>query len=88
MTRTTTPGRRPAGAAHWVLLILLAAVVDLLVLGSRAGSCLDAAEGSGAASSCTSGPAIGLPGAWVVGVLSVLVAAYAVFRLVGALRGR
>ncbi|WP_167045991.1 hypothetical protein [Salinibacterium sp. ZJ454] len=65
---------------RWVLGIVGVAVVVIAVLSFR--ECIDYVPEAGAESFCTSGPAIGVPGAWVLVVVSTLLIGYFVYRLV------
>jgi hypothetical protein len=65
----------------WITMIVALAVVNLFVWGTRVGECVDYAANAGKESFCTSGPSVGYPGAWAVSAISVLVAAYCVYRL-------
>ncbi|WP_166872084.1 hypothetical protein [Salinibacterium sp. ZJ450] len=67
---------------RWVLGIVGVAVVVIAVLSFRVGECIDYVPEAGAESFCTSGPAIGVPGAWVLVVVSTLLIGYFVYRLV------
>jgi hypothetical protein len=65
----------------WALAILLVIAVDALLLGFGTGECIDYTAESGAASTCTSGPALGSEGTWVLAAASVLVIGYLARRL-------
>lgn len=72
--------KRWARASVWLLVALGAGLGILLVWGFQTGVCVD---GPGPdASGCTTGPAIGVPGAVVVTVACAGVMALAVRRLV------
>lgn len=75
------------GVWRWWALIVGVMVLDLGVLGSQVGRCVDAASGSSAVSTCTVEPAIGWPGAWLVVVLSLITAGVAIVRLAVPARG-
>ncbi|SKB90554.1 hypothetical protein SAMN05660473_02968 [Arthrobacter sp. 49Tsu3.1M3] len=68
----------------WALAILLVIAVDALLLGFGTGECIDYTAESGAASTCTSGPALGSEGMWVLAAASVLVIGYLARRLARA----
>lgn len=78
-------GELPRGTrALWLgAAVLVTLVVALLVFGLRTGQCVDYVSGSAGQSSCTSGPAMGVPGAWVLGVVGGLFVAYALYRALG-----
>ena len=86
MEETPRPGRRPMWP--WVCAILLVIAVDALLLGFRTGECIDYTAESGAASTCTSGPALGSAGTWLLAAASVLVIGYHARRLARAARPR
>jgi hypothetical protein len=71
--------RRRLGWA-WLIPIPLIAVVTLLLTSTTVGFCADAHPESGAESYCTSGPALGVPGFWLVLVVGVLAAGFFLFR--------
>ena len=72
------------GGKRWFTAALLVVVlVPILAFGFQTGRCVDftaEAIAAGAESYCTSGPAIGVVGAWVVTVAAVIIAAIAVYR--------
>ena len=78
-------GELPRGTrALWLgAAVLVTLAVALLVFGLRTGQCVDYVSGSAGQSSCTSGPAMGVPGAWVLGVGGGLFVAYALYRALG-----
>ena len=86
MEETPRPGRRPIWP--WVCAILLVIAVDALLLGFRTGECIDYTAESGAASTCTSGSALGSAGTWLLAAASVLVIGYLARRLARAARHR
>ena len=63
---------------------LVAVLVPLIAFGTQVGSCVDYAPGSGSESHCTSGPALGVPGAWLVSAVAWLLAGYGVYRALRA----
>jgi hypothetical protein len=65
----------------WITTIVALAVVNFLAWEVRTGRCTDYTAESGLASACTSGPAVGLAGAWGISGVSVLLVAYCVLRL-------
>jgi hypothetical protein len=62
--------------------VLLVLVADVILMGTSVGQCADYTAESGAESTCTSGPVLGLAGTWVLGAVSVLAIAYCGRRLV------
>jgi hypothetical protein len=66
----------------------LVIAVDALMLGFRAGECVDFAVESGAAGTCTSGPVLGLAGSWLLVAVSAAVIVHLARRLVHAARNR
>ena len=69
----------------WAAAILLTVAGNLVLLGSQGGECFDYVVESGATSTCTNGPALGIPGMWLSGIVSVLAVIYFVWRLVRAI---
>ena len=67
-----------------MVAILLVVVLNLAILGTWGGECVDYAVESGAESSCSVGPTIGPVGAWFFGAVSLLSIAYFTYRLVRA----
>ena len=72
---------RTASRWPWVAAIVGLVVVNTLLLANQKGVCADYAQGSGLESTCTIGPAIGVPAMWVVGILSILAVAYCLYRI-------
>lgn len=66
----------------WLMAILGLVIVNVVYLGFRTGVCLDAAEGSGATSTCTSGPLFGIEGTWLLGVISGAALLYFTIRFI------
>lgn len=85
---TEPMSHRPPAKWRWIIAIAFVVLINVLSLGIQNGQCIDYAAGSGAKSICTSGPAIGVAGAWALGVLSVFVVAYFIYRLSRSLRVR
>jgi hypothetical protein len=85
---TNSVSRRSPVKWRWIGAIAFVVLVNLLSLGTQSGQCVDYAAGSGAQSICSSGPAIGIAGAWAVGILSLFAVAYFIYRLAGSLRAR
>ena len=75
-TRTAEPKLR------WVLAGLQIIAVNVVLVGIRTGECLDYTAESGAVSTCSSGPLVGIPGTWAIAILSLGALAYSVYRLV------
>lgn len=71
----------------WILAIVLILSANVLAVGFQVGRCVDYAEGSGRHSYCSSEPALGIPGTWVVGIVSALAVAYCGYRLIHFQRG-
>ncbi|MET0844212.1 MAG: hypothetical protein ABWY23_10190 [Mycetocola sp.] len=67
-----------------VAAVVVAVVVNALSLGIQRGECVDYTAESGRASACTMGPAIGVPAATVLVIVSVLTIAYLVWLQVKA----
>ena len=78
--------RRPAWPWAWAIVLVIA--VDALLIGLRAGECIDYTAESGAVSTCTSGPVLGPAGTWLLAAASVVVILYLARRLVRAARHR
>ena len=83
---TGNPQRRFSSRWPWAITILGVVVANVLLLGTQTGQCIDYALESGAESTCTSGPIIGIAGAWVLGIVSLLAVAYCTYRLVQSFR--
>lgn len=77
----STTMRRAEPRLRWAILIVLLVVVNFLLVGYRVGECTDYTVESGAESTCTSGPLLGIPGTWTFGVLSICAVAYFVHRI-------
>lgn len=76
---------RTRGSAWWlVAAVLVPAVVVLCAFGLTTGSCSDAAPGTGLESSCTTGPMVGLAGAWILSAGAAVFAVCALLRLRGS----
>ena len=85
---TEPMSHRPPAKWRWIIAIAIVVLINVLALGMQSGQCIDYAAGSGATSICTSGPAIGVAGAWALGVLSLFAVAYFMYRLSRTLRAR
>ncbi len=75
------------GSVRWGWLITAAAVgvAAIALAGTWRGDCFDAAEAG--ASSCTSGPLLGVPATWImVGIAVVFIAVALVRAFTGARR--
>lgn len=83
-----TPQLRRRPRWPWAVAIVLVIAVDALLIGFRTGECIDYTPESGAVSTCTSGPALGPEGTWLLAAVSVLVISYFGRRLVRAARHR
>lgn len=79
--------RSPA-KRRWVGAIAFVVPINVLSFGIGSGQCIDYSAESGAESTCTSGPAIGVAGTWVLGILSLFVVAYFIYRLAKSQRVR
>lgn len=69
----------------WTAVAIISTLIVVFFAMYQVGSCADAAPGQGE-SVCTSGPAIGVPGLWVVSIIGAVVVAVAVWRIVRAWR--
>lgn len=69
-----------------LLVVVTCLIVPLLAFSVWSGQCFDAAPGAGA-SSCTSGPAIGWPAAWLLVVIGAVGFVLGAIRLVRPERG-
>ncbi|GEP27286.1 hypothetical protein [Cryobacterium sp. Hh38] len=78
----STPTRTAEPKLRWVLASLLIIAVNVVLLGTRTGECTDYSPESGAVSTCSSGPLVGVPGTWAIAILSLVALAYFVYRLV------
>ena len=83
-----TPQLRRRPRWPWALAIGVVLAVDALLIGFRAGECIDYTAESGAVSTCTSGPVLGPAGTWLLAAVSVVVILYFARRLVRAARHR
>lgn len=68
----------------WAVSILLVIAVNVWFLGYQHGECIDYAIGSGAKSTCSSGPVLGIGGTCILAIVSVAAIAYFTRRLVHA----
>ena len=64
----------------WVFALIVAVAAPLLAFGWWTGFCADSPDAS--QSFCMTGPLIGWPAAWTVGVLCAALFGYALVRLV------
>lgn len=71
--------------AAWAALAVISTLIVIFFAIYQVSSCADAAPGHGE-SVCTSGPAIGVPGLWVVSIIGAVVVAVAVWQIVRAWR--
>lgn len=71
--------------AAWSAVAIISTLIVVFFAIYRVGSCADAAPGHGE-SVCTSGPAIGVPGLWIVSTIGAVVVAVAVWQIVRARR--
>jgi hypothetical protein len=85
---TEPVSRRSPAKWRWIGAIAFVVLINVLSLGTQSGQCIDYAAGSGAESICTSGPAIGVAGAWALGILSLFAVAYFTYRLTRSLCAR
>lgn len=69
----------------WVVFAVLTAPVVLLIANMTQGACYDSATDP-AASYCTSGPILTVPGVWIIWGLWTLFAASCVYRVIRATR--
>jgi hypothetical protein len=72
----------------WAVAILLVIALNFFLLGFQHGECIDYIPESGKTSTCTTEPALGIAGTWLLGIVSVLAAIYFMRRLVQAVRAR
>jgi len=72
----------------WAVAILLVIALNVLLLGFQHGECIDYTVESGATSTCTTEPALGIAGTWLLGIVSVLAVIYFARRLVQAIGAR
>jgi hypothetical protein len=72
----------------WAVAILLVIIVNVSSFGYQRGECIDYTIESGAVSTCSSGPALGMDGTWLLAVVSVAAIVYCRRRLVHAARAR
>lgn len=68
--------RRP-----WVVLLVAAVLLPIGAFMMQTGQCVDMVAGAGE-SSCTSGPSIGWPGAWLLAAAGAITLVFSVVRLV------
>jgi hypothetical protein len=85
---TEPMSRRPPPKLRWIVAIAFVVLINVLSLGMQSGQCIDYSAESGAKSICSSGPAIGVAGAWALGVLSLFAGAYFIYRFTKSLRAR
>lgn len=68
--------------------ILLVMIVNVSLFGYQQGECIDYTIESGARSTCTSGPALGIAGTWILAIVSAAAIIYFTRRLVHVARAR
>ena len=83
-----TPRFRSPRWWPWAVAILLLITVNIVLVGYKAGECVDYTIESGATSMCTSGPALSVDGTWIFVAVSVAAVVYFALRLVQAVRAR
>lgn len=71
--------------AAWTAVAVISTLIVVFFAMYQVSICADAAPGHGE-SVCTSGPAIGVPGLWVVSIIGAVVVAVAVWQIVRAWR--
>ena len=71
----------------WAAAIVIVLALGLIFLGVRIG-CVDYVAESGMEGTCTSGSAIGVPGAWFFGAASAIALSYCGYRIIRAGRGQ
>ena len=86
LSMTQTRKRSPTAQWPWVLLVLLVIAVDVVLLGTQTGRCIDYTQESGAESFCETGPITGVPGAWLLIVASLIAIAHFITRFLRAKR--
>lgn len=72
----------------WAVAILLVIIVNVLSFGYQRGECFDYTIESGAVGTCSSGPALGMAGTWLLAVVSIAAIVYFTRRLVHVVRAR
>lgn len=72
----------------WAAAILLVIIVNAAFFSAQRGECFDDAVGSGAVSTCANGPALGVPGTWLLAIVSVAAVVHFTRRLVQGLAAR
>lgn len=72
----TAPSKMP-----WVLLCGLIIVVNILNYGLQSGQCIDYIPESGAISTCSMEPALGLPGTVLLAIVSLVALGYFISRM-------
>lgn len=77
-----TTQARCASRWLWAAAIAVIVVINVLLLGTQGGQCTDYTSAAGVESTCTLGPAIGLPAMWFVGAVSLIAVAYCGYRFV------
>ncbi|MDR6417737.1 hypothetical protein J2808_004508 [Pseudarthrobacter sulfonivorans] len=83
-----TPRFRPPRGWPWFVAILLVIIVNISLLGYQQGECVDYTTESGATSICTSGPALGIAGTWILAIVSLAAIAYFTRRIVHLARAQ
>lgn len=72
----------------WAAAILLLIIVNGAFFSAQRGECFDYTVESGAVSTCASGPALGVPGTWLLAIVSVTAVVCFARRLVQGLATR
>ena len=83
-----TPRSRSPRWSPWAGAILLVIFVNVSFLGFQRGECFDYTIESGATSTCTGGPALGIAGSWTLAIVSLAAIVYFTGRLMQIVRAR
>lgn len=83
-----TPRVRAPRWWPWAVAILLLIIVNITLLGYKAGECVTYTVEPGGTSTCASGPALSMDGTWILAAVSVVAVVYFAGRLVNAVRTR
>lgn len=78
-------GARVDRVVAWSTVAVVTTVTALFLTLVQSTSCVDAATGEGV-SSCSTGPVIGVAGAWIVCSVAAVVVAASIWRIVRARR--
>ena len=84
--------KKAAAIFPWVVAMGILLALGFLFIGVfinvQIGRCVDSVAETRIEGTCTNGPALGVPGAWIWGAASVLALSYCGYRIIRAVRGQ